>query len=88
MSSISASVIALAIALFATVACSSDSSSEKTPPTDAGVDAGQMSPDCKRLYACCVGPASQTAAFCSNLVASQSCSAFLQAYAMANIQCN
>jgi len=55
---------------------------------DAGTtDAAALSPDCQRLYNCCVGPAAQTAQFCTGLVAQGICGVWLQSYAMAGIRC-
>lgn len=92
MNSISALVMALATAVLATVGCSSSSSSPSAPAADADTaDAGgdaQLSPDCKRLYACCVGPAAQSATFCTGLVGQNICSTWLQSYALAGIQCS
>ncbi|HLK90036.1 MAG TPA: hypothetical protein VKZ18_09080 [Polyangia bacterium] len=50
-------------------------------------DAAPLSGDCQRLYDCCVGPAAQTAQFCTGLVAQGICDVWLQSYAMAGIQC-
>jgi hypothetical protein len=52
-----------------------------------GSDGASLSPDCQRLYNCCVGPAAQTAQFCTGLVAQGICGVWLQSYAMAGIQC-
>jgi len=55
---------------------------------DSGVaDAAPPSPECQRLYNCCVGPAAQTAQFCTGLVAQGICGVWLQSYAQAGIQC-
>src|SRR5205085_9614390 len=51
------------------------------------VDAASLSPDCRRLYNCCVGPAAQTAQFCAGLIAQGTCGVWLQSYAQAGIQC-
>lgn len=53
----------------------------------ATTDAAALSPDCQRLYNCCVGPAAQTAQFCAGLVAQGICGVWLQSYAMAGIHC-
>src|SRR5579871_6197021 len=50
-------------------------------------DAAPLSGDCLRLYDCCVGPAAQTAQFCTGLVGQGICDVWLQSYAMAGIQC-
>jgi hypothetical protein len=92
-------IIVLAVAVTTMGACSS---SDDQSPGDAAADSGAvdatadsraadappLSPDCQRLYQCCVGPAAQTAQFCSNLVAGGLCSTWLQSYAMAGIRCN
>jgi hypothetical protein len=58
------------------------------PAVDSGAaDAAPLSPDCQRLFNCCVGPAHQTAQFCTGLVAQGICGVWLQSYAMAGIQC-
>lgn len=55
---------------------------------DSGAaDAASLSPDCRRLYNCCVGPAAQTAQFCTGLVAQGICGVWLQSYAQAGLQC-
>jgi hypothetical protein len=99
MTDIPSRVIALAIAVSAAVACSgSGDSSAGRVATDSGAadatadsgaaDAAPLSPDCQRLYTCCVGPAAQTAQFCTGLVGQGMCSTWLQSYAQAGIQCN
>ena len=57
---------------------SADSAAAETAPRSA---------DCQRLYDCCVGPAAQTAKFCTGLVGQNICGVWLQSYAMAGIQC-
>jgi hypothetical protein len=68
-----------------------DSAADKVStdgPTDsAAAEAAPLSADCQRLYDCCVGPAAQTAQFCTELVAQNICGVWLQSYAMAGIHC-
>jgi hypothetical protein len=92
-------VIAVVTAVSAGVGCSNESSDPRSTdaagdtastdgPTDSGAsDTPTLSADCQRLYDCCVGPADQTASFCTGLVAQNICDVWLQSYAMAGIQC-
>jgi hypothetical protein len=94
MPDISFRVIGWSTAVMAAVACSSGGD-DSTPPgnksdsgaAEAATDAPPLSPDCKRLYDCCVGPAGQSPAFCTGLVGQGICDVWLQSYAQAGIQC-
>jgi hypothetical protein len=75
------------------VGSTADSGAHEGPSTDGAAsdsgaaDAAVLSPDCQRLYNCCVGPAAQTAQFCAGLVAQGICGVWLQSYALAGIHC-
>jgi hypothetical protein len=91
-------VIAMAAAVTTGVACSSsgpgsaadsgaDGAGNEASTDSAAAEAAPLSADCQRLYDCCVGPAAQTAKFCTGLVGQNICGVWLQSYAMAGIQC-